>query len=89
LKGTKVDGVYTDDPALVPMAKRYSQLTYREVIEKDLRVMDTTAICMCRDHQLPIIVFNISKPHALKSIMLGVDEGTLIHAKESTLATTS
>ncbi len=89
LKGTKVDGVYTDDPALVPMAKRYSQLTYREVIEKDLRVMDTTAICMCRDHQLPIIVFNISKPHALKSIMLGADEGTLIHAKESSLAITS
>lgn len=89
LKGTKVDGVYTDDPALVPMAKRYSQLTYREVIEKDLRVMDTTAICMCRDHQLPIIVFNISKPHALKSIMLGADEGTLIHAKQSSLAITS
>jgi uridylate kinase len=87
LKGTKVDGVYTDDPALVPTAKRYSQLNYREVIEKDLRVMDTTAICMCRDHQLPIIVFNINKPHALRNIMLGLDEGTLIDATESTLAT--
>ncbi|MCD6045087.1 MAG: uridylate kinase [Gammaproteobacteria bacterium] len=86
LKGTKVDGVYTDDPTLVPAAKRYSQLNYREVIEKDLRVMDTTAICMCRDHQLPIIVFNINKPHALKDIMLGLDEGTLIHATQSTLA---
>ncbi len=79
LKGTKVDGVYTDDPAVVPEAKRYSQLTYREVIEKDLRVMDITAICMCRDHHLPIIVFNINKPHVLKSLMLGDDEGTLIH----------
>jgi uridylate kinase len=87
LKGTKVDGVYTEDPTLVPTAKRYSQLNYREVIEKDLRVMDITAICMCRDHQLPIIVFNINKPHALKNIMLGLDEGTLIHATQSTLAT--
>lgn len=86
LKGTKVDGVYTDDPALVPTAQRYSQLSYRDVIEKDLRVMDTTAICMCRDHQLPIIVFNIGKAHALKKIMLGQDEGTLIHTSPSAMS---
>lgn len=85
LKGTKVDGVYTDDPVLVPNAERYRSLSYQEVIEKNLRVMDTTAICMCRDHELPIVVFNINKPHALKGIILGQDEGTVINGANSHL----
>lgn len=78
LKGTKVDGVYTDDPVTNPQAMRYSSLTYTEVLEKNLKVMDATAITLCRDNQMPLIVFSINKPGALLRVVSGEDEGTLV-----------
>lgn len=78
LKATKVDGVYTHDPMIHKHAERYDCLTYDEVIEKGLGVMDLTAICLCRDQNMPLRVFNMTKPNALKSVILGHDEGTLI-----------
>ncbi len=78
LKATKVDGVYTDDPMTNPDAKKYNRLTYDEVIEKQLGVMDLTAICLARDHNMPLRVFNMKKPGALATVIVGGDEGTLI-----------
>jgi uridylate kinase len=79
LKATKVDGVYTDDPNTHPEAKRYKDLTFDEAIIKNLKVMDATALTLCRDQKLPINVFSIFKPHALKRVVLGEDEGTMVH----------
>jgi uridylate kinase len=79
LKATKVDGVYTADPVKNPDAKRYSSITFDEAIEKHLEVMDGTAFALCRDQKLPIKVFSILKPGALKRVLLGEDEGTLVH----------
>ena len=79
LKATKVDGVYTDDPNTHPEAMRYTQLTFDEAIIKHLKVMDATALTLCRDQKLPINVFSIFKPHALKRVVLGEDEGTMVH----------
>jgi len=79
LKATKVDGVYTDDPKTHPDAMRYQRLTFDEAIIKNLKVMDATALTLCRDHKLPINVFSIFKPAALKRILLGEDEGTFLH----------
>ena len=78
LKATKVDGVYTADPFKDPEAKKYDELTYDEVLERKLEVMDLTAICLCRDHDLPVRVFEMEKQGALLSIVRGGDEGTLI-----------
>jgi uridylate kinase len=80
LKATKVEGVYTDDPRTHPEAKRYKELTFDEAIVKNLKVMDATALTLCRDQKLPINVFSILKPHALKRVVLGQDEGTMVHA---------
>jgi len=79
LKATKVDGVYTDDPKTHPDAMRYQRLTFDEAIIKNLKVMDATALTLCRDQNLPINVFSIFKPEALKRIVLGGDEGTFLH----------
>jgi len=79
LKATKVDGVYSDDPKTNPDAKRYQHLTFNEAIIKDLKVMDATALTLCRDQKLPINVFSIFKPGALKRVVLGEDEGTFLH----------
>ena len=79
LKATKVDGVYTADPKRVPDARRYDSVTFDEAIAKYLGVMDTTALALCRDQRLPIIVFSIFKPGALRRIVLGEQEGTLVH----------
>ncbi len=79
LKATKVDGVYTADPKRVPDARRYDSVTFDEAIAKYLGVMDTTALALCRDQRLPIIVFSIFKPGALRRIVLGEKEGTLVH----------
>ena len=79
LKATKVDGVYTADPKLDPGATRYKTLTFDEAIAKNLKVMDATAFTMCRDHQLPVSVFSIFKTGALKRVVMGEDEGTLVH----------
>lgn len=78
LKATKVDGVYTADPMKDPSATRYSRLTFDEVLERQLGVMDLTAIVLCRDHNLPLRVFNMNKAGALMRIMHGEDEGTLV-----------
>jgi uridylate kinase len=78
LKATKVDGVYTADPLKNPDAVRFERLGYDEVLERKLGVMDLTAICLCRDHRLPLRVFAMDKPGALLSIVMGGDEGTLV-----------
>ena len=79
LKATKVDGVYTADPKTHPDAKRYQRITFDEAIAQHLHVMDATALTLCRDQKLPINVFSIFKPGALKRVVLGEDEGTLVH----------
>ena len=78
LKGTKVDGVYTDDPMRNPQATRYDELTFNAVLEKNLQVMDATAITLCRDNNMPIIVFSINTPGALLKIVYGDLQGTLV-----------
>lgn len=82
LKATMVDGVYTADPKKDPDATRYSRLTFDEVLDKKLGVMDLTAIVLCRDHNLPLKVFDMNKPGALMRIMQGEDEGTLVERGE-------
>ena len=79
LKATKVDGVYTEDPKTHADAMRYKSLTFDEAIIKNLKVMDATALTLCRDQKLPINVFSIFKPGAFKRVVLGQDEGTLVH----------
>ncbi|MAT93356.1 MAG: UMP kinase [Halioglobus sp.] len=78
LKATKVDGVYSADPMKVADAVKYERLTYDEVLDKKLEVMDLTAICLCRDHNMPVRVFEMEKQGALLSIVRGGEEGTLI-----------
>ncbi len=78
LKATKVDGVYDSDPMKSPDAKRFSELTYREVIEKNLKVMDLTAITLCMDNQLPIIVFDLNKSGNIFKAVTGETTGTYI-----------
>jgi len=78
LKATKVDGVYTSDPVKNPDAVRFERLSYDEVLDRKLGVMDLTAICLCRDHHMPVRVFAMDKVGALLSIVMGGDEGTLI-----------
>lgn len=80
LKGTKVDGVYSNDPKTDPDAKRYRNLSFDEAITKNLKVMDATALTLCRDQKLPLSVFSIIKAGALKRVVMGKDEGTLIRA---------
>ena len=79
LKATKVDGVYTADPAKDHAATRYTTLTFDEAMMRNLQVMDATAFALCRDQNLPIKVFSILKEGALKRVVLGEDEGTLVH----------
>jgi uridylate kinase len=78
LKATKVDGVYSADPMKVADAVKYDRLTYDEVLDKKLEVMDLTAICLCRDHNMPVRVFEMEKQGALLNIVRGGDYGTLI-----------
>ncbi|MGS2724041.1 UMP kinase [Porticoccus sp. GXU_MW_L64] len=78
LKATKVDGVYDADPMKHPQAKMFTRLTYDEVLDKKLGVMDLTAICLCREQDMPLRVFRMSKPGALLNIVVGGEEGTLI-----------
>jgi uridylate kinase len=80
LKATKVDGVYTADPKTNPNATRYSSLTFDEAIAQNLGIMDATAFALCRDQKLPIKVFSILKNGAFKRVVMGEDEGTLVHA---------
>ena len=80
LKATKVDGVYTADPKKDPLATRYTTLSFDEAISQNLGIMDATAFALCRDQKLPIKVFSIFKSGALKRVVMGEDEGTLVHA---------
>ena len=82
LKATKVDGVYTADPFKDPNAEKFERLTYDEVLDRKLGVMDLTAICLCRDQKMPLRVFNMNKPGALLNIVVGGAEGTLIEEGE-------
>jgi uridylate kinase len=79
LKATKVDGVYSADPKKHPDAVRYSSITFDDALARNLQVMDATAFALCRDQGLPIRVFNIARPGALKRAVSGEDEGTLVH----------
>ena len=79
LKATKVEGIYSADPKKDASATRYTSISFDEAISKRLQVMDATAFALCRDQKLPIRVFSIVKPGALKSVVLGDDEGTLVH----------
>lgn len=79
LKATKVDGVYTADPKKDPTATRYTSITFDEAMGKNLEVMDATAFALCRDQKLPLKVFSIFKHGALKRVVMGEDEGTLVH----------
>ena len=78
LKGTRVDGIYTADPEKDKTATRYSKVTFTEVYEKNLQVMDMTAFTLCQENKLPIIVFDMNKPGNLKSLVEGVEVGTLV-----------
>ena len=80
LKATKVDGVYTADPNKDPKATRYARLSFDEAMSRNLGIMDATAFALCRDQKLPIKVFSIFKPGALKRVVMGEDEGTLVHS---------
>jgi len=80
LKATKVDGIYTDDPKTHTDATRFQKITFDDAIVKQLKVMDATALTLCRDQKLPICVFSIFKPGALKRVVLGDNEGTLVHS---------
>ena len=78
LKGTKVDGIYNADPLLNKRARKYDELTYLEVLKKQLRVMDATAISLCLDNRIPIIVFNLKKKGNIKRVVLGERVGTKV-----------
>jgi uridylate kinase len=80
LKATKVDGIYSDDPKTHPDAMRYQRLTFDEAIVRNLKVMDATALTLCRDQNLPICVFSIFKAGALRRVVMGEDEGTRVHS---------
>ena len=78
LKGTRVDGIYSDDPEKDPNATKFDTISFNEVISKDLKIMDKTAFTMCHENNIPIIVFNINKNGYLKKVVLGEDLGTLV-----------
>ena len=78
MKGTKVDGIYTADPMLDPTATKYDTITHLQVLERRLRVMDTTAISLCMDNKLPIVVFNLRQPGNLKRAVMGEPIGTTV-----------
>jgi uridylate kinase len=78
LKGTRVDGVYTDDPEKDPNARKFAEISFADIISKRLKIMDSTAFTMCRDNDMPIIVFNMNTRGNLKKIVNGISNGTLI-----------
>lgn len=82
MKATKVDGVYSDDPYTNPAAEKYDSLTYEYVLEKRLRVMDSTAIALCMDNDMPIVVFNLKKRGSMIDAVKGKTVGTLVKGEE-------
>ena len=81
LKGTKVDGVYSQDPMVYPQAQKYDRLTYMEVIQRGLKVMDTTAVTMALEQHLPIIVFKLLEPGNMKKLVQGQNIGTVVEGE--------
>jgi uridylate kinase len=81
LKGTKVDGIYTADPFVHPDATKYSTISYLKVLEQGLKVMDATAISLCMDNKLPIVVFNLRTPGNLRRVIMGEPVGTTVTAE--------
>lgn len=79
LKGTRVDGVYTADPEKDPTATKFDEITYDEVLRRGLKVMDLTATCMCKENNLPIVVFDMDTPGNLQKVVCGDSIGTLVH----------
>ena len=82
LKATKVDGVYDDDPVRNPQAQKFDELSYMRALTMGLKVMDSTAISLCKDNHLPIVVFDLNEKGALEAIMRGKKRGTLVHDME-------
>jgi uridylate kinase len=80
MKGTKVDGIYTADPMIDPNASRSDNISYLQVLERGLRVMDATAISLCMDNRLPIVVFNLKTPGNMKRAIMGEPVGSLVTA---------
>jgi len=78
LKATKVDGIYDSDPKKNPKAQRFTRITYLEALQKQLKVMDSTAFSLCMDNKMPIIVFDLFKPHNLRRVVLGEEVGTQV-----------
>jgi uridylate kinase len=78
LKGTRVDGIYTADPEIDPKAIKYDSISFKEVIDKELRVMDLTAVTLCKENKLPIIVFDIKSKNGLLDIINSVPTGTTV-----------
>jgi uridylate kinase len=78
LKATKVDGIYDSDPKKNPAAKRFSRIKYLEALQKQLKVMDSTAFSLCMDNKMPIIVFDLFRPHNLKRVVMGEQVGTTV-----------
>lgn len=79
----KVDGVYSADPRNNPDARRYSRLSHQEAIERNLKVMDTAALSLCRENNLPILVFDMAQPTSITQALLGQVDGTLVTAGQS------
>jgi uridylate kinase len=82
IKGTKVDGVYDADPKRYSLARRFSELSYREALQKELRVMDSTALTLCQENHLPIMVYDLMVKGAVEQIVLGGIGGTLVHTMD-------
>jgi len=80
LKATRVDGIYSADPEKIPDAKLYERVSYQEVLEKRLKVMDSTAISLCMDNNLPIIIFNLTRPGNIRRVVLGEKVGSIVGA---------
>jgi uridylate kinase len=79
LKATKVDGIYDSDPKQNPKAKKFDEISYLDALQRQLKVMDSTAFSLCMDNKTPIIVFDLFKPHNIRSVILGEKVGTLVH----------
>lgn len=82
-KATRVDGVYTADPLLDPSAKKFDELSYIEVLNRRLKVMDSTAISLCMDNLFPIVVFNLRQPGILRQLVFGEKVGTIVRGSET------
>lgn len=78
MKGTRVDGIFDSDPEKNPQASRFEEISYFDVLQKNLRVMDLTAISLCKENNLPIIVFNMDKPDNLLKVVTGKNVGTSV-----------